>query len=344
MNNKNRLYKVLPYFIGVSLLLGCTAEKPDKESDGESNQTQPVIHETTVETDEAVPTYRNGDTIVIGSHASEVLSPLREPMLDWTVSLMQSIYDTYLSNGTHQVVLSIVPDKNVYLQNEPHAADIPFAEYDHLVSKVRDGCAEFANYVDLFSVLSLSDYYYTDIHWKPSCLPRVASRICDAFGIDAEIKSTEVVSNESFVGTYTAALTESGQLDIVGTDTLSYFEDDVLSHVTVTDYKDGTPSDGVLYNPETAKKEKSYDFYLSGSIPLQVLHSPNAATEKSLVIFRDSFASSLAPLFCHIYQTVTLVDLRYISSAVLGDYIDFTDQDILFLYSTHIINRSMVMK
>lgn len=344
MNNKNRLYKILPYFIGVSLLLGCTAEKPDEESEAEPNQTQPIITETTAEPDETAPTYQNGDTIVIGNYASEVLSPLREPMLDWTVSLMQSIYDTYLADGTHQVVFSIVPDKNVYLQNEPHSDDIPFAEYDHLVSKVRDGCADFAKYADLFSVLSLSDYYYTDIHWKPSCLPGVASNLCNAFGIDAEIDSTEVVFDAEFVGTYTAVLDQTGQLDIVGADRLSYFDDEILSHVTVTDYKDGTPSDGVLYNPETAKKEKSYDFYLSGSIPLQVLHSPNAATEKSLVIFRDSFASSLAPLFCHIYQTVTLVDLRYISSAVLGDYIDFTDQDILFLYSTHIINRSMVMK
>ena len=114
--------------------------------------------------------------------------------------------------------------------------------------------------------------------------------------------------------------------------------------MTVTDYRDGSPTDGVLYQTALSDTDKSYDLFLSGSVPLQILHSPNAATDKELIIFRDSYASALAPLLCEVYRTVTLVDLRYIGSAVLGDYLDFSDQDILFLYSTHVLNRAMIMK
>ena len=44
------------------------------------------------------------------------------------------------------------------------------------------------------------------------------------------------------------------------------------------------------------------------------------------------------------YRTITLVDLRYITSAELGKYLEVTDQDVLFLYSTLLLNNSMAMR
>ena len=79
-------------------------------------------------------------------------------------------------------------------------------------------------------------------------------------------------------------------------------------------------------------------------MPLQILESPNAKTDRELIIFRDSFGSSIAPYFCEQYARVTLVELRYLSSGVLADNIDFENQDILFLYSTHILNTAMILK
>ena len=61
-------------------------------------------------------------------------------------------------------------------------------------------------------------------------------------------------------------------------------------------------------------------------------------------MFRDSFGSSLAPLLASGYRTITLVDLRYITSAELGKYLEVTDQDVLFLYSTLLLNNSMAMR
>ena len=59
---------------------------------------------------------------------------------------------------------------------------------------------------------------------------------------------------------------------------------------------------------------------------------------------RDSFASSLAPLLVSGYRKITLVDLRYISGDMIGNFIDFKDQDVLFLYSTLILNNSLSLK
>ena len=61
-------------------------------------------------------------------------------------------------------------------------------------------------------------------------------------------------------------------------------------------------------------------------------------------MFRDSFGSSIAPFFIDGYSQITLVDTRYISPSLLGDYVDFTDCDVLFLYSTLVLNKSQSLK
>ena len=67
-------------------------------------------------------------------------------------------------------------------------------------------------------------------------------------------------------------------------------------------------------------------------------------TGRELVVFRDSFASSFVPLLVEGYDKITLIDTRYISPKILSQYIEFNDQDILFLYSTSIINNSYTLK
>ena len=44
------------------------------------------------------------------------------------------------------------------------------------------------------------------------------------------------------------------------------------------------------------------------------------------------------------YARVTLVDIRYIRSDLLGEYLDFYGQDVLLLYSTLILNSSKSLK
>lgn len=77
-------------------------------------------------------------------------------------------------------------------------------------------------------------------------------------------------------------------------------------------------------------------------MPLIEIQNQNAETKKELLIFRDSFGSSLAPLLIENYKKITLIDLRYISSDILDNYIIFNDQDVLFIYSTLILNQNVL--
>ena len=84
--------------------------------------------------------------------------------------------------------------------------------------------------------------------------------------------------------------------------------------------------------------------FLNGATPLQTIENPNAATDRELVIFRDSFASSLAPLLCEQYCTITLIDLRYMVSGLVPQYVTFTNQDVLFLFSSWVVNESAMLR
>lgn len=62
------------------------------------------------------------------------------------------------------------------------------------------------------------------------------------------------------------------------------------------------------------------------------------------MVFRDSFGSSLVPLLVQDYAKVTLVDIRYVASDFVGQFVDFHGQDVLFLYSTLVLNSSSTLK
>jgi hypothetical protein len=74
------------------------------------------------------------------------------------------------------------------------------------------------------------------------------------------------------------------------------------------------------------------------------VENPNGNTGKELIIFRDSFASSLAPLLMEGYDKITLIDLRYLASINVGRFVEFTDQDVLFLYSSNLVNNGKQVK
>ena len=84
--------------------------------------------------------------------------------------------------------------------------------------------------------------------------------------------------------------------------------------------------------------------YLSGARSLLTIDNPNGQAGKELIVFRDSFGSSMVPLLIQDYSRVTLIDTRYVSSEMLGQFIDFHGQDVLFLYSSLILNSSSAIK
>ena len=99
-----------------------------------------------------------------------------------------------------------------------------------------------------------------------------------------------------------------------------------------------------IYDMEKTTGNDMYEIFLGGSKSLISIENPDAKTDRELVMFRDSFGSSIAPLLAEDYAKITLVDIRYLPVERIGNYIDFKDQDVLFLYSTSVLNHSETLK
>lgn len=256
-----------------------------------------------------------------------------ESSLRYALSRFRYVYDKYLAGTAGDVYFSIVPDKNLYLAP---AAGVPSMDYAAFADAVRAG-TEYAAYIDLFPRLTWSDYYRTDSHWKQENLPAVAAYLAGEMGVSLAAGYTPRTLDVPFYGVY------YGQAALpLAPDAMTVLESPFLENVAVYDYE----SDGEIpvYDAEKAEGRDPYALFLGGSRSLLTLTNPAAATDRELVIFRDSYASSLAPLLSEGYKTVTLIDIRYISPDLLGRYVDFTGRDVLFLYSVPVLNSSAAIK
>ena len=125
-------------------------------------------------------------------------------------------------------------------------------------------------------------------------------------------------------------------------ETMYLRENETLSQCTVYDYETGKT--GSVYDLTKLDSRDLYDIYLSGARALLTIENPNAGTDRELIVFRDSFGSAMAPLLLSDYARVTLVDIRYVQSELLEQLLDFHGQDVLFLYSTLVLNGSSALK
>ena len=193
--------------------------------------------------------------------------------------------------------------------------------------------------IGIAPLLSLEDYYRTDPHWRQERLHPVAQALADAMGVslpDTAEESLHTLAGE-FCGSYWGKTAEP-----LAADVLSYITSPLLDGCAVYDYE--TDSTGGVYDL-TAAEKAPYDLFLSGSKALLRIENPAAGNDRTLIVFRDSFGSSLIPLLAESYRTITVVDIRYLASDLLERFVTFHgSEDVLFLYSTMVLHNSKTMK
>ena len=230
--------------------------------------------------------------------------------------------------------MAVAPDKGYFLAEKN---GYPALDYEKMLSLLQENMP-FAEYVDLFSSLSLEDYYKADTHWRQEKIIDVSRVLAAAMGGKGIGDYTTEKANVPFYGVY------YGQSALpLPSETLYYVTNDILDGCTVTNLETGKSYTGTV-DFEKATGKDPYEMFLSGASPLIVIENPNAETEKELVVFRDSVGSRMAPLLVSDYSKVTLVDTRYIAPRLIGNFVNFENADVLFLYSTLILNQSAALK
>ena len=194
----------------------------------------------------------------------------------------------------------------------------------------------FGKYIRIFDLLQLEDYYKTDSHWKQENLIKIAQKFGQEMKLNLNNNYEEKIVTE-FKGVY------SGQLPInEEKDEIKILTNNVLENCIVYNYEKNETT--TIYNVDKMNSLDKYDVYLSGAVSLISIENAENKKGRELVVFRDSYASSFVPLLVEGYDKITLIDTRYISPKILENYIEFSNQDMLFLYSTSVINNSYSLK
>lgn len=268
-----------------------------------------------------------------GGYEVQAEYPLDENSLDYAAGRFRYLYDTYLKDAGSRVYVSVIPDKNYFLGE---ASGHLTLDYEALTERIRKSM-DYAQYIDLFSQLGIEDYYKTDIHWRQERLVPAARYLAGEMGVSLTGQYTEQTGTEEFRGVY------YGQLALpTAGERLSYLTSDALEGCRVYDYETG--KEIPVYDLAACQGRDPYELFLGGSKSLLTIENPAGDPDRELILFRDSFGSSLAPLLAEGYSKITLVDIRYVSPAVLGSFIDFHGQDVLFLYCAAVLSSSETMK
>lgn len=275
----------------------------------------------------------NNGIYLSGGYAAALEYPLSTASVDNALEKFSRIYEKYLQGS--KVYLAVAPDKSYYLATQN---GYPAMDYTALFQQLRQGMP-WAEYVDLTDTLGIDAYYRTDTHWRQEKLLPAAQVLSQAMGLTipkaADFTVTQV--EQPFYGVY------YGQAALpMPADTIYLLESSLLSDCRVYNHEKGTW--GPVYDLVRLTGKDPYEVFLSGPQSLLTIENPNAGTNRELIVFRDSFGSSLVPLLVQDYETVTLVDIRYLSSALLDRFVDFHGQDVLFLYSTLVLNNSAALK
>lgn len=241
---------------------------------------------------------------------------------------LRSLQSKYLAQaGT--VAYAVIPDKSHYAAGQITAS----LSHDAMMEALRpllEGWKE----IRLDDLLTLEDYLLTDGHWRQEKLVPAANRIAGTYGFSVSESDFSKKSQSGFSGDYSKY---SGT-----TETICWMESRQTAAAVCDNFQN--PGRTAVYDSSLLNSGSPYDLFAGGPTPLVTIRNTENTDSRRLILFRDSFGSSMAPLLLGGYSEIVLVDLRYMVSDLLPQYVDFTDADVLFLYSARVVNNSRMLR
>lgn len=275
----------------------------------------------------------NHEIYMVEGYLNSMEYPMNRESLLYASKKFQEIYHKYLKESNCKVYFSVIPDKNYFFAEEYGYLSMDYEELFFVMQEENSNMT----YIDIFDELSKESYYKTDTHWKQEALIPVAKKISAAMEAEFEGKYDINQVETPFYGVL------YGQAALPAeSDNISYLTNKVIQEYNVFDRENN--KEIPVYDLQKTESKDPYEMFLGGSLSLITIYNKNSTNQKQLIIFRDSFGSSIAPLLAEGYSKTTLIDIRYLQSSFLEKFVEFEEADVLFLYSTSVLNHSETLK
>jgi len=285
----------------------------------------------------------NNGLAVEDGYIVKVESTFNEEFVKNSINILSHILDTYFKDGKGDKFVSIIPDKNYYFSKDYGYAS---PDYGKLVADVREAL-KGTEYIDLFDSLELEDYYKTDTHWNQPEILGALYALAEGLGVRDYLSGEyeKVTIDGDFYGVY------HGQSALnPKPDKITYLTNESIAGSKLYNY--GTKLEEVpMYNLDLFDGEDGYNVFLSGAAgnPVMRIVNNKCQNKDTLIVFRDSYGSSILPLLSEAYKTIYVIDIRSIDYNITDSWNGlyevipervFDESDVLFLYSTLVFNSN----
>jgi hypothetical protein len=214
-------------------------------------------------------------------------------------------------------------------ENAPNADQAAFTEevYGKLDPKITS--------INIYPVMEAGRddyiYYRTDHHWTTRGAYGAYLYLGAVMGYEPIRSFDRETAATDFLGSLYSKVLYDG----VKSDTVEFIiptEETKITSVEVTKEYGVPPAVySSVYFREFLDKKDKYSAFLGSNQPLVTINSN--AGGGNLLIIKDSYANSIAPLLAENYGKITLLDMRYIQTGI-DDIIDVSDYDkVLFIYN-----------
>jgi hypothetical protein len=197
---------------------------------------------------------------------------------------------------------------------------------------LQEDLSGLVGYIDVYPTLKAHEddgiYYKTDHHWTSRGAMYAFIAAASMLGIENPIdRYEEYTVTESFSGTLASSTGYHGAKDSIEVYAPVGTEVDYL----VTD-SDNAEKRVSLYDTKALEEKDKYQVFFGGNHALVDITTTND-TDRSLLVFKDSYANSFVPFLLPYYSEIIMIDPRYYYDNVERVIENYDITDVLFLYN-----------
>ncbi len=259
----------------------------------------------------------------------------------------QSVADSYASSvnraaqilsGKANVYDMIIPTSMAITLPESYSGSTNSSDQKKAIDYMHSLMSPNVSKIDVYStLLSHKDeyiYFRTDHHWTALGAYYAYCDLMSAKGVaPTELSDFKEYKFEGFLGSFYA---ESGQKVSLGNtpDYVVAYEPTQLQKIH-TYTQSGEINYSIVSNGDDLSAANKYLTFVCGDHPYGVMTNPEITDGSSCLVIKESFGNAMVAYLTQNYQTVHVVDYRYINQVYGGTLNQFVDergiQDVIFL-------------
>ena len=253
---------------------------------------------------------RNADQSVVWGKNGRLID---EPLVPDETKLSENAakLEEFASENGLESAWVFIPSAAIVCEDDLPLLHLDCPDYEMIASLAEQSTAFVPDVAAIFkSQAEPGDMlYHTDHHWTMEGAYAVYSYLCSDLGVAPTPKEAFTVEDYEFYGSF---YREAG-LWLTRPDRLEVWRNPALDNAAVTvGWGESAVTHTGVYDPEKLKEGETdkYAAYVYSNNGVTVIENPEAEGG-SILIVKDSFGNSIAPLLATNYSTVVMIDTRY---------------------------------